>query len=390
MEIEVLQQQLNPDVECPLCHKAMYDMESMIYGRVYYYFQCSSAQCKHQIFPQKDRICYCNVCRQQHKQELANCIKEEKNKNQPIKETRLTDLYQLSLLQQLFLLSVLEHHLTDDLTHSEYIPWSKLKYRMITPNYYYQHQMIKQFLKQGYLVETVHKEPETYYVNLSLDGYNEPSLSHLYSVLKRLFYDNLVHEVPFYHADEVKNTLYTVLYQHIVQYCTMVCHHWGIRIAGNHHLEQVCFMMMERLALSQIFYLVSRALYYLYEQNLLKPLNKNFVNTNILKQTLLSYYEISHTEKWESYSLPYPERMPLSTLSQIFLIRFLKLPQDYYYKPIWKIWQELEPRLNFYAKRRCIHCGSQDVIVEHEEENKSVTLYCQNCEQQDYYFIGSS
>lgn len=387
MEIDVLHQQLLPDTFCPLCQHPMFDMEANIYGRMYAYLECSSNECQHQIFPQQDRICYCQHCQVSHKKELAKSSQEELHKkNKNIIEANMTDVEQLSFLDKLFLLSVLENHVSEDLTHQEYITWHRLKYTLITPNYYYQKQMIKKFIQAKYLISTRHTEQEQYYIHLRLNGEEEPNLNYLTMNLRQYFYHDLTQLVPFHTAEDVKSAMYELMYQQIIQYCQFICKAWKVPIAGNRYFEKLCYQLLEHFALLQIFYFMSRALNYLKQAGALQSHNEQFINTNLLRKTVQSYFDTAMSEKWETYSIAYPEQMPMSTMSYILFVRFLHLQNELYEQPIWKLWQNIQPRLNFYAHRRCIHCGSTHLITEYDDQ-QHISLICLDCQQQNNYFI---
>lgn len=391
MDIDILQQHLTDDT-CPLCQHYFYEMEANIYGRLYHYFQCANTECQHQVFPQQDRICYCSVCRIQHKKQLEQSSREEvcKKYQQQIKgEAQQADLQDLSFLHKLFLLAVLENHVREDLTHAEYIHWSPLKYTLITSNYYFQKQMLQQFVQMKYLIKHPQQE-ECYYLNLSLLYETEPSLYGSIMYLRSLFYENLTQGVPFSTAEEVKQAIYHLKYQQIVQYCQFICKNWRIQIAGNSAFESFCYQLLQHLALSQIFYFIHQALHYLYKEQALQKQNEKFINTNLLKKTLQSYYKTANTEKWELYSIPYPEQMPMSHIDYILFERFLHLThQEIYEQPIWKTWKKIETRFKFYEHSYyCIHCASKNVITEYEKVNH-ITLYCHDCQQRNYYFIST-
>jgi hypothetical protein len=116
-----------------------------------------------------------------------------------------------------------------------------------------------------------------------LDGYSEPSLFSVTQQLRYWFYENLSLGVPFKTADEVKNALYQLLYQEIIQFMQFYCRTWGIQIAGNNSFQVFCYRLLDVLAVGQIYYLIQTALEYLYERKALQPRNENFINTNLLK-----------------------------------------------------------------------------------------------------------
>ena len=102
--------------------------------------------------------------------------------------------------------------------------------------------------------------------------------------------------MPFKSADEVKDALYCLLYQEVIQFAQFYCRSWGIQIAGNQSFQAFCYRLLDVLAVGQIYYLVQSALEYLYQQKALKPRNENFINTNLLKKTLQQYRERSVNE----------------------------------------------------------------------------------------------
>ncbi len=82
----------------------------------------------------------------------------------------------------------------------------------------------------------------------------------------------------------MKDVLFLVLYQEIIQFMQMYCRTWGIQIAGNRSFQQFCYRLLDSLAVGQVYYLIQTALDYLYNKKALQPRNENFINTNILKR----------------------------------------------------------------------------------------------------------
>ncbi|MGK9626026.1 hypothetical protein O6382_24370, partial [Salmonella enterica subsp. enterica] len=87
------------------------------------------------------------------------------------------------------------------------------------------------------------------------------------------FYENLSLGIPFRSADEVKDVLFQVLYQEIIQFTQFYCRTWGIQIAGSSNFQAFCYRLMDSLAIGQIYYLIQTALEYLYKQKALQPRN---------------------------------------------------------------------------------------------------------------------
>lgn len=394
IEQEIVYQHINLDMLCPLCQQAMYDIEAVILNRSVHFFQCLA--CQHKIYPQQDRVCHCSHCVKERKKQMTATLKEEslkyKTGKQKDKNTNSQiELNQLSFMHQLFLLSILEHHLTEEKTHQEFFNWHFLKYQKITANYQFQQFLFKQLIQNHTVIEKTSfiDDAEEYFLNISLDGYPEPSLFSIAQLLRQAFYNNLNHHIPFVSAEELKSALYMMIYQELIQYMQHLCQAWNVQIAGNKLFETLCYKMIDHLALSQIYHLLYKALNYLQEIQALKTRNENFINTNILRKTIEKYYDNLVKQRWETSNQNRPEHLPFSTMSQIFFVRFLQLDENtFYHQPIWKLWKKIEPRLTFFAKRHCMHCGSLDVYVEYDQ-NQQVTLYCESCKQQDHYFIGA-
>ncbi|MDO4223324.1 MAG: hypothetical protein Q4D05_04760 [Acinetobacter sp.] len=394
--IEILSQYLDHDSFCPLCKQVMYAVEASIMGRVSDYYQCS--KCSHKIYPQQDHVCDCEPCVQQRKAILKADIASEHKKDKPKKSAmnieKVKELADISFVDKLFLLALLENHVNDEQRYQEYFAWHHLKYQLIAPNYIFQRYLFKRFVDLKYVIARPNDEIqgsnnkiEEYYLNLAIDGYNEPSLFSVVQLLRQAFYQNLQMHVPFFSADEVKKTLYVMIYQEIVQYMQNICQAWHVQIAGNKKFEQLCYEMMEHLALSQLYALIYKALVYLHKQgDILQTRNDGFVNTNYLTKILQSYYKKITIEKWETANRLRPEQMPMSSMSYILFHQFLQFKDDFYLKPVWKLWSEIEPRLKFYATRHCIHCGSQDVSITYDDSTQ-VSLLCNRCQHQDFYFI---
>ncbi|RFS29823.1 hypothetical protein DYI81_11455 [Acinetobacter sp. SWAC5] len=383
MTLNVLQKQLDASTTCPLCHAAMFWTEAEQYDQEINYFECS--HCQHQIFPEQQRTCHCEKCLAQRKKLMAESRLQEQRKLRQ-KDQHEYELSQLSFMQRLFLLALLDDLVQEHTTHHEFIDWDQIKYYPITPNYLFQNSIIKYLVKEQVLIcKDFTAQAQQYYLNIRLDGYSEPSLFSITHQLRLWFYENLSMGVPFKNAEEVKDALYTVLYQEIIQFMQFYCRSWGIQIAGNKTFRAFCYQLMDGLAIGQIYYLIQTALEYLYQKNALQARNENFINTNLLKKTLQQYRERSLTEKWETSTLPRPPQMPLSKMSQILFYRFLGYDERIFFQPVWRSWKKIEARLSFHSNKRCIHCGSEELSVDYDASDY-VTLFCRNCKHQDHYF----
>lgn len=392
MSIQVLRKQLDESQHCPLCQASMYYIDAEQFEKELNFYQCS--HCEHQIFQEAHRTCHCESCQNTRKK----MIKETRQQEQRFKESKsdlvIKDLNQLSFLQQLFLLCLLDDTVQEDKNYREYIDWNTIKYHYFTPNFQFQNALIQQLVKEGILLENTSalntsqatENTSQYYLQIRLDGYAEPSLYSVCQQLRLRFFENLTRGIPFKTADEVKDTLYLVLYQEIVQFMQQYCRTWNIQISGNRSFQQYCYRLMEHLAVGQIYYLIQNALEYLYQQKALQPRNEKFINTNILKKTLMQYRERSVHEKWETPTLPRPHNLTLSKMSGILFYRFLNYDEYIFIQPVWRSWKKIAPRLSFYSDKRCMHCGSHHLKVDYDAA-EYVSLTCLKCKHQDHYFI---
>ena len=384
MALQILQKKLDESTFCPLCQASMFFIEAEEFDQELYYHQCS--HCEHQTYLDNARNCHCQRCAAQRKKLIAQTKLQEQRKRQKKTDVIEKSLDQLNFMHKLFLLSLLDGHVREGATYAEFIDLNQLKYQTITPNGYFQTQLLDQLIKDNVLIAKEFSDDcQQYYINIRLDGYSEPSLFSITQQLRYWFYENLMMGIPFKSAEEVKNTLYAVLYQEIVQFMQYYCKTWGILIAGNTRFQTFCYRLMDTLAPGQIFYMIQTALEYLYKQKALQVRNEKFINTNILRKTLEQYRDRSLSEKWETATLPRPTTIPLSKMSHILFTRFLKFDEHIFYQPVWKMWKKIEPRLNFHSVKRCMYCGSNELNVEYDAESY-ITMTCRYCKHQDHYF----
>ncbi|WP_151832049.1 hypothetical protein [Acinetobacter ursingii] len=383
MILNILKKQLDESTLCPLCQAAMYFVEADQFDQEVLFHECS--HCQHQVFADAKMVCHCATCTKQRKKMMQDTLQQEQRKNK-IKDDIIYNLEDLSLLHKLYLLALLDDRIQDNLPHDEYIYWDRVKYEYISPNYLFQYGLLKELIKLGILApKNLQDDQHIYYLRVRLDGYNEPSLFSIAQQLRYWFYENLSLGIPYKTSDEVKDVLFLVLYEEIIQFMQMYCRTWGIQIAGNRSFQQFCYRLLDSLAVGQVYYLIQTALDYLYNKKALQPRNENFINTNILKKTLEQYRERSLNEKWETSTLPRPMNLPLSKMSQIFLFHFLSYDERIFIQPIWRAWRKIEPRLNFYSIKRCMYCGSHDLEVDYDAADY-VSLICRHCKHQDHYF----
>jgi hypothetical protein len=191
------------------------------------------------------------------------------------------------------LLALLDDYVREDSQHDEYIHWEKIKFSNISPNYHFQQQLAKQLQKeQIFCATTACDEPTTFYLNVRLDGYSEPSLFSITQQLRHWFYFNLTLGIPFKSSEEVKAVLYELLYQEIIQFIQSICKMWQVQFTSHASFQQLCYRLLESIALEQIFYLAHTALLYLYEQKALETRNDGFINTHRLKKPSLNIVNV--------------------------------------------------------------------------------------------------
>ena len=384
MLLQILKKKLDESTFCPLCRASMYFIEAEEFEQELNFHECS--HCQHQLFQDDRHNCHCNTCQKKRKKMVSETLLQEQRKIKQKKEVVEQSLDQLHFLHKLFLLSILDTHVQEGQHYDEFIRWERIKFHPITPNYFFQSYLIKQLTKDHILIsKDFSDEAHEYFINIRLDGYSEPTLYSITQKLRNWFYENLSLGIPFRTTEEVKNTLYIVLYQEIIQFMQHYCRTWGIQIAGNSSFQTFCYRLLDSLAVGQIYYLIQTALEYLYQQKVLQVRNENFINTNLLKKTLQQYRDRSISEKWETSTLPRPSNIPLSKMSEIFLFRFLGYDENIFFQPVWRSWKKIEPRLNFYSVKRCMYCGSNDLDVDYDAEDY-VTLSCRKCKHQDHYF----
>ena len=383
MSLQILHKQLDESTPCPLCQAAMFWVDAEQYDKEINFHECS--HCQHRVFSNSNLNCHCDSCLAQRKKILKETRQQEQRKTKT-KDIYEFELGQLSFMHKLFLLALLDDYAQEHTQHQEFIDWEQIKYFSITPNYLFQNSLVKQLVKEQILVaKDFASEAHQYYINVRLDGYSEPSLFSVTQQLRYWFYENLSLGVPFKTADEVKNALYQLLYQEIIQFMQFYCRTWGIQIAGNNSFQVFCYRLLDVLAVGQIYYLIQTALEYLYERKALQPRNENFINTNLLKKTLQQYRERSVAEKWETSTLPRQHNLPFSKMSEVLFFRFLGYDEAIFFQPVSRSWQKIEPRLSFYSQKRCMYCGSNELTVDYDAD-QYVTLFCRKCKHQDHYF----
>ena len=382
--LQILQKQLDGSTLCPLCRAAMYWVDAQLIDDTELNFhECS--HCEHRIFINNNMTCHCEACKQKRKKQVKETRLQEIRKFKK-KDIETKPLERLTFLQKLFLLALLDDKVGESTQHDEYIDWQKIQYAPISPNIQFQKQLIQQLEKDYILIPSdTSQDYSPYYLNVRLDGYAEPSLFSVTLQLRAWFFENLTQGIPFKQSDEVKDTLYLLLYQEIVQFMQATCRQWNVQISGHGSLRQLCYRLLDHLAVEQIFHLVHTALGYLYKQNALETKNDGFINTHRLKKTLIQYRERAIAQKWETPNFPRPHDLRFNKMGEILYFKFLQHDERIFSQPIWHLWCKIEPRLHFYSDKRCMNCGSNELDVDYDA-NDYVSLVCRKCKHQDHYF----
>ena len=392
---QIFQKQLDASQHCPVCQAAMYWVEAEYYHQAMNYHQCS--HCDHCQFVQNaGQNCHCEYCLKQRKKSIQSSLyterKEQQRKKQRAEDNLEYLLDDLSLLEKLFLLSLLDGTVDDHRVHDQFLDFSRYRSTHIAPSYQLFKMLKQQFINNDYLLEKTllekqHSEnTEQYYTNLKLQGYREPSLLSITEQLRAWFYRDFCQGVPFRSSNEVKQTLQLILAHELLHFCQYRCQALHVQFYGNQALIDQFQNLLNELAVTQIYFLIDRALNYLAEKKLLQPSNQNYVNTNRLSKTLAEYRQRGIEQHWETQNLPRPQDIPRSQMTEIYLHRFLKLDERVYQQPLWKSWQLISPKLRFFAECHCIQCGSRDLTIEYSTE-EYVSFSCLHCKQQDHYFI---
>lgn len=385
---QIYQKNLDESQFCPMCRASMYWIEAEFYHKPLNFHQCSS--CQHSVFyGENAQSCQCQKCTQLRKKSLQETKSlekrtnwQKKNKYKDDAETLLDDL---SLSDKLFLLALLDSKVDDSQKHEENINFNEIYPLQIAPNTQYFRQLKQRFIEQHYLIPL--GQSDAIYVPLiRLHGYRDPSLLSITHQLRNWFYHDLEQGVPYKNTDEVHDTLLDILFQELLSFCQYRCQQIGVQFYANAHLANVCKLLLKQYAVTQIYYWIDRALIYLSKQNALDSTNQNFVNTNLLRKTLMQYQHKSQEQFWEVPNFARPVDLPYSRMTYIFIDRFLKLDKDIFVKPFWKCWQEVLPRLRFFTECHCIHCGNQNLQIEYSTDTY-VSFTCDQCKQQDHYFV---
>ena len=189
MALQILQKKLDESTFCPLCQASMFFIEAEEFDQELYYHQCS--HCEHQNYQNNARNCHCQRCMTQRKKLMAQTKLQEQRKLQKKTDVIEKSLDQLNFMHKLFLLSLLDEHVREGSSYAEFIDLNQFKYQTITPNGYFQTQLLNQLIKDNVLVaKELSDDCQQYYINIRLDGYSEPSLFSITQHLRYWFYEN--------------------------------------------------------------------------------------------------------------------------------------------------------------------------------------------------------
>lgn len=385
---QIYQKQLDDSQSCPVCQAAMYWIEGEFYQQAINFHQCS--HCQHSIYYGENPLqCHCQQCLKTRKQQIQAARFDERKRDWQKKHQRLDNveflLDELSLLEKLFLLSLLDAVVDEQRPHEQYIDFSNYYPLQIAPSYQLFKYLKERMIKSYYLL-SADTQSEKYFLNLRLQGYREPSILSITHQLRMWFFHDFTQGVPYRNSDEVLDVLRDLLSHDIVNFCQQRCQKIHIQFYANQQFIEYCKTLLTQLAVHQIYFLADKAITYLQQNNLLHSQNKSFINTNHIRKTMSGYRQRGQQQYWETPNLERPADLAFSQMSYLFLYKLLKFEDKALLQPLWKAWQHILPKLRFFTERHCIHCGSKDLLIEHSTLNH-VSFSCRRCKQQDHYFI---
>lgn len=382
MALLILQKEHDESSFCPLCKASMFLVSAELNDVPLEYFECT--HCEHKISESDAMQCTCQNCSQ-------NLLspKDEASPNHK-KVLNIRPLSSLYLIDKLFLLSVLEKTMHNDYFEHEFINFEKLKWEKLASTYSLQSTILYRLEKYHVISKrrmvTLKDDDNSYYLDVRVDRFLEPSLYTIYQRLRQWFFEDFKYGAPFQQAEEVKNTLFIIFYNEIVEFTQYYCKRLGVKFSGNKKFKDYCDYLLNYLSLGQIYYMIQTALDYLHQQNNALDLqNTDFNNTNKLRKTLEEYRRTSIERKFEISTLPRPFDLKFSRMSEIFLFQFIKLDENYIAQTIQHIWHNIKPRMEFFSKFNCMHCGSTELSIEYDANN-SISTFCNRCKHQDHYF----
>lgn len=382
MALLILQKEHDESSFCPLCKASMFLVSAELNDEPIQYFECT--HCEHKISESEAMQCTCRACSQDL---LTSKNETTKNSKKVLNIRPLTSLY---LIDKLFLLAALEKIICNDYFENEFINFEKLKWEKLTSTYSLQNTILYRLEKYHVISKrkmvTLKDDENSYYLNVRVDRFLEPSLYTIYQKLRQWFFEDFKYGAPFQQAEEVRTTLFIIFYHEIIEFTQYYCRRLGVKFSGNKKFKDYCDYLLNYLSLGQIYYMVQTALDYLSEQkNALDPNNTDFNNTNKLRKTLEEYRKNAIERKFEISTLPRPFDLKFGRTSEIFLFQFIKLDENYIAQTIPHIWQDIKPRMEFFSKFNCMYCGSTELSIEYDADH-SISTFCNHCKHQDHYF----
>lgn len=384
---QIHQHNPDPSQKCPLCKKTMNWVTGEVYHQDVAFHHCET--CDHHIFyGERAFNCHCPACLNKRNRKIKQSLYAE-HASQRLKQRENEDraylLDDLTLLDKLFLLALTHHMVSHDYPYQEYFQFEHYQSTRIAPSFQLFKQLKNHFIQQNYLIE-LQPDSEQYYTNLRLHGYRDPDLMTIVEQLRAWFFAGFTQGIPYKNEQDVLETLYTIIAHEANLYCQYYAHKYTVQIYANQRLMQTFKTLLKDLALTQLYYLISKAIDYLHEQKRLHKTNEDFINSNLLNQTLIKYRQQGQKYAWETANLPRPADLSYSMMSQIFIFDFLKLKERAIQQPIWKCWQDILPQLRFFADMQCISCGYKQMTIEYLS-GQNISCHCPQCRQQQHYFI---
>lgn len=390
VELDVVYQKyLDESTYCELCNASMMWIEGEFNSLELQYHVCTN--CGHSYLPEKSPSpCQCKHCLEQRRKTIRETLKYEKyesrQKNLKSKDQLEILLDDVSFLDKLFTLALLDGAVREGASYNEHLNFNHIYALDIAPNYQLFNQLVKKFKFDLFLIPmnpTI--EDNCFYLNFKLKGYSEPSLMALTEQLRHWFYGNFTKGIPYKTADEVKDVLLTILAHEAIRFCSIKCGEVGVQFVANNKLVEFCKEVLNVWSPTQLFHQIQNAIDYLKKAKLLEASNVNFINTNMICKTLEKYRQVMAGNKWEVGIVKRPD-YPYSQMTNILLFEFLGFKENAFNQPLWKNWNDALPTLRFFEECHCIHCGGYNLFIDHKDD-ENISFTCSDCKMQDHYFI---
>ena len=112
MLLQILQKQLDESTSCPLCQASMFWIEAEQYEQAIHFHECS--HCQHRVFQDERHNCHCDRCLANRKRMLTETrLQEQRKIKSKDKEQIEYRLDQISFINKLFLLSILDNQVQE-------------------------------------------------------------------------------------------------------------------------------------------------------------------------------------------------------------------------------------------------------------------------------------